>query len=330
MRPSDTIKIGWDYTPPDDIDEKVRNLVEEAGWPDDKKLCHKKEQLYLALQQGMSMEMIHEILLDTQMISSRDIDYLRSTAMLAGEDFVRRHFYSHAFTVGEAEEMLREYFSGVSGHLQKEIVDLINEKEAARQKFEFNMSFISSLQQMTEDLKQSQKELIESTRWNAEQLVKSKEEQIIQLENQLEEQRKATADWKRRYEEIRTNKEDNPEPDSCIDDGRCGFQPEGDPAEKSVRSNRISIWQRIRNNRSASDHKQSASQNIDRERTEFVTRILGQAKYTEEQLDLVLQAVKEGFSMEELQQLCQENIRPENMGRLFVFIKSRKEIDGQK
>ena len=328
MRRTDTLKIEWETRSPADIDKRVQSFIEEAGWPDDEKLIHKKEQLYLALQQGMSTDMIREILFDTQKISSRDIDYIRSVAMLAGEDFVRQHFYGQSFTIAEAQEKLREHFSDRNGHLQEEIADLIKEKETARQTFEFNMQFITSLQKLADDLNHSQKDLIEATSRNAEQLVSSKQIEIEHLKNSVEEQRKIADSWKQQYETIWQKLEGYMGNNASLE--KLGCDEHQLPKYSFALPKRESFWRRILKRGSPVVWKvPTSNQNSDHERMEFVTRILGRAMYTEDQLDLVLQAVKENFTLEELQQLCQENIKPANMARLFEFIKSRKEVAGR-
>lgn len=86
-----TTVINWGKRP-EHLAENMAKCLEKYTYLQEEKYAHKKEQLYLMIQQGRSGKFVNAFFSQDMNISSMDLDFLRSIALLDGGEFVLEHF----------------------------------------------------------------------------------------------------------------------------------------------------------------------------------------------------------------------------------------------
>lgn len=134
-------KIIWEKDI-DDLDGKCRAYTEKYPYLKEEKYSHKREQLYLMLQYGMSEAFIDSFFRGDENISSRDLDFVRMAAMLFGEEFVTEHFYKKEYSLEQAREVLAGKVIQIRcGGLPK-LEELLQEQKWMKERFELQCEFL--------------------------------------------------------------------------------------------------------------------------------------------------------------------------------------------
>lgn len=286
-------KILWEKGV-DDLNHKYKNYLESYPYLMEEKYCHKKEQLYLMLQYGMSETFIDSFFKGDETVTSRDLDLMRLIAMLFGETFVQETFYKKEFPFSHIKEILFEKAVQMKCAELPKLEELLTEYKWMKERFELQCEFFEKEQ---ERAKQQFQEMLAKEKEVGEARA-SKERLKIELDNGILEGKlqKAEEEKKKLL-------------DQCAE---LKSQLSGDSKREEERTGGCFFQMRRKK-------EQQRIRREKEERNQFILDVISDYQYSKEQLEIIIQAVKAEVSLAELQKLCNPDLPIKNMELLMEY-----------
>ena len=321
-----TTKVDWGSRP-DGAEEKYRKGMERYAYLKDPKYSHKLEQFFLMVRQGFSGKFVNSFFEKDNNIISTDLDLMRCIALVAGEDFVIDYLYKNEFSLEEAITLLQDHLCKEKYKQFPQVEDLLRENERLQERFQLQMDF---LQKERENVRSYHDEILQGERKKQEielELLRTRLEQ--QCDNYIEKLNRAQEENQRLQEELQQARMDQEEEINkerevllaqCEEIKRQIIHPDGqaDVTESDKRPG--GLWGLLQRKEEQKIRKQKS------ERNRFIMETIKNPDYSVEQLKIILHAISEDFSLEELQQICAPKIPIKNMETLeLYFQKGRKE-----
>lgn len=264
--------------------ERYEQLIIRHGIPEQEKFIHKREQLYLMVEQMLSDAFIGKVI----DYPSQTIDRLRMAAFVAGEDFLLKQLTDQE----PQEEQIREW-----------IEDFMKSTNAEEETGPANSSVEKSLDIMGRHMVRQQEiasaqitRLTEYIR-QINEMERDKNEREIQ--NLREEHQKERENAQKRIDLL------------SDENFRLSMQIEETQEEAKKQADPGLFAQRRRNREQ-------------KRREEFIASVLGNGEFSREQLAVIERIVSKDFSLPQLQKICDPKVKPENMELLEAYYERRR------
>ena len=263
--------------------ERYDRLIIKHGVPDKKEFIHKREQMYLMVEQMLSDAFIGKVI----DYPSRTIDRLRMAAFVTGEDFLLKQLSDQELQ----EEQIREW-----------IGDYVRSTIAPSGIEPANSSVEKSLDIMGRHMVRQQ-EIAGAQITRLAEYIK----QINELDRDKNE--RDIHDLKEEHQ--REREEAQKRIDLLSDENfRLSMQIEESQEEVKKQAEPGLFAQR----RKMKEQKR---------REEFITFVLGNGEFSKEQLAVINRVVSKNFSLPQLQKICDPKVKPENMELLEAYYERR-------
>ena len=264
--------------------ERYEQLIIRHGIPEQEKFIHKREQLYLMVEQMLSDAFIGKVI----DYPSQTIDRLRMAAFVAGEDFLLKQLTDQE----PQEEQIREW-----------IEDFMKSTNAEEETGSANSSVEKSLDIMGRHMVRQQEiasaqitRLTEYIR-QINEMERDKNEREIQ--NLREEHQKERENVQKRIDLL---SDENFRLSMKIEETQEEAKKQADPG----------LFAQRRRNREQ------------KRREEFIASVLGNGEFSREQLAVIERVVSKDFSLPQLQKICDPKVKPENMELLEAYYERRR------
>ena len=264
--------------------ERYEQLIIRHGIPEQEKFIHKREQLYLMVEQMLSDAFIGKVI----DYPSQTIDRLRMAAFVAGEDFLLKQLTDQE----PQEEQIREW-----------IEDFMKSTNAEEETGPANSSVEKSLDIMGRHMVRQQEiasaqitRLTEYIR-QINEMERDKNEREIQ--NLREEHQKERENAQKRIDLL---SDENFRLSMKIEETQEEAKKQADPG----------LFAQRRRNREQ------------KRREEFIASVLGNGEFSREQLAVIERVVSKDFSLPQLQKICDPKVKPENMELLEAYYERRR------
>ena len=264
--------------------ERYEQLIIRHGIPEQEKFIHKREQLYLMVEQMLSDAFIGKVI----DYPSQTIDRLRMAAFVAGEDFLLKQLTDQE----PQEEQIREW-----------IEDFMKSTNAEEETGPANSSVEKSLDIMGRHMVRQQEiasaqitRLTEYIR-QINEMERDKNEREIQ--NLREEHQKERENAQKRIDLL---SDENFRLSMKIEETQEEAKKQADPG----------LFAQRRRNREQ------------KRREEFIASVLGNREFSREQLAVIERVVSKDFSLPQLQKICDPKVKPENMELLVAYYERRR------
>ena len=264
--------------------ERYEQLIIRHGIPEQEKFIHKREQMYLMVEQQLSDAFIGKVI----DYPSQTIDRLRMAAFVAGEDLLLKQLSDQV----PQEEQIREWI--------EDCIKSTNAEEAAGPA---NSSVEKSLDIMGRHMVRQQEiasaqitRLTEYIRQINEMARDKNEREIHDLR---EEHQKERENAQKRIDLL------------SDENFRLSMQIEETQEEEKKNANPGLFAQRRRNREQ-------------KRREEFIASVLGNGEFSREQLAVIERVVSKDFSLLQLQKICDPKVKPENMELLEAYYERRR------
>ena len=264
--------------------ERYEQLIIRHGIPEQEKFIHKREQMYLMVEQMLSDAFIGKVI----DYPSQTIDRLRMAAFVAGEDFLLKQLTDQE----PQEEQIREW-----------IEDFMKSTNAEEETGSANSSVEKSLDIMGRHMVRQQEiasaqitRLTEYIR-QINEMERDKNEREIQ--NLREEHQKERENVQKRIDLL---SDENFRLSMKIEETQEEAKKQADPG----------LFAQRRRNREQ------------KRREEFIASVLGNGEFSREQLAVIERVVSKDFSLPQLQKICDPKVKPENMELLEAYYERRR------
>ena len=264
--------------------ERYEQLIIRHGIPEQEKFIHKREQMYLMVEQQLSDAFIGKVI----DYPSQTIDRLRMAAFVAGEDFLLKQLMDQE----PQEEQIREW-----------IEDFMKSTNAEEETGSANSSVEKSLDIMGRHMVRQQEiasaqitRLTEYIR-QINEMERDKNEREIQ--NLREEHQKERENVQKRIDLL---SDENFRLSMKIEETQEEAKKQADPG----------LFAQRRRNREQ------------KRREEFIASVLGNGEFSREQLAVIERVVSKDFSLPQLQKICDPKVKPENMELLEAYYERRR------
>lgn len=264
--------------------ERYEQLIIRHGIPEQEKFIHKREQMYLMVEQQLSDAFIGKVI----DYPSQTIDRLRMAAFVAGEDFLLKQLTDQE----PQEEQIREW-----------IEDFMKSTNAEEETGPANSSVEKSLDIMGRHMVRQQEiastqitRLTEYIR-QINEMERDKNEREIQ--NLREEHQKERENAQKRIDLL---SDENFRLSMKIEETQEEAKKQADPG----------LFAQRRRNREQ------------KRREEFIASVLGNGEFSREQLAVIERVVSKDFSLPQLQKICDPKVKPENMELLEAYYERRR------
>ena len=264
--------------------ERYEQLIIRHGIPEQEKFIHKREQMYLMVEQQLSDAFIGKVI----DYPSQTIDRLRMAAFVAGEDFLLKQLTDQE----PQEEQIREW-----------IEDFMKSTNAEEETGPANSSVEKSLDIMGRHMVRQQEiasaqitRLTEYIR-QINEMERDKNEREIQ--NLREEHQKERENVQKRIDLL---SDENFRLSMKIEETQEEAKKQADPG----------LFAQRRRNREQ------------KRREEFIASVLGNGEFSREQLAVIERVVSKDFSLLQLQKICDPKVKPENMELLEAYYERRR------
>lgn len=306
METSNTTTITWENEV-GDTELKYRKCMEKYTYLQDEKYLHKREQLLLMIKQGLSGKFVQSFFQNDANISFFDLDFMRMLAVMTDEEFVMENFYKRKFSSDEARTILTLRIAENYIKDMPRAADILREKENLQSRFELQVNF---LQNERESMQAHYQELLAK---EVELCRKTEEMKRLQLEHEYT---MRTAEAEKQLQRSEGERA------ALLE--KCEFlkmQLSESSARESEQTGYFhALMKKIDSGRLKKEKEQ---------RNEFVLNVISSPRYSPEQLEVILSAVKEGLTLEQLRQLCVPELDVKNMQLLIqFFLKNQEESHG--
>ena len=264
--------------------ERYEQLIIRHGIPEQEKFIHKREQLYLMVEQMLSDAFIGKVI----DYPSQTIDRLRMAAFVAGEDFLLKQLTDQE----PQEEQIREW-----------IEDFMKSTNAEEETGPANSSVEKSLDIMGRHMVRQQE--------IASAQITRLTEYIRQI-NEMERDKNEREIQNLREEHQQERENAQKRIDLLSDENfRLSMQIEETQEEAKKQADPGLFAQRRRNREQ-------------KRREEFIASVLGNGDFSREQLAVIERVVSKDFSLLQLQKICDPKVKPENMELLEAYYERRR------
>ena len=264
--------------------ERYEQLIIRHGIPEQEKFIHKREQLYLMVEQMLSDAFIGKVI----DYPSQTIDRLRMAAFVAGEDFLLKQLTDQE----PQEEQIREW-----------IEDFMKSTNAEEETGPANSSVEKSLDIMGRHMVRQQ-EIASAQITRLTDYIR----QINEMERNKNE--REIQDLREEHQKERDNAQKRI--DLLSDENfRLSMQIEETQEEAKKQADPGLFAQRRRNREQ-------------KRREEFIASVLGNGDFSREQLAVIERVVSKDFSLLQLQKICDPKVKPENMELLEAYYERRR------
>ena len=264
--------------------ERYEQLIIRHGIPEQEKFIHKREQLYLMVEQMLSDAFIGKVI----DYPSQTIDRLRMAAFVAGEDLLLKQLSDQV----PQEEQIREWI--------EDCIKSTNAEEASGPAYS---SVEKSLDIMGRHMVRQQ-EIASAQISRLTEYIR----QINEMERDKNE--REIHDLREEHQKERENAQKRI--DFLSDENfRLSMQIEETQEEEKKNANPGLFAQRRRNREQ-------------KRREEFIASVLGNGEFSREQLAVIEQVVSKDFSLLQLQKICDPKVKPENMELLEAYYERRR------
>ena len=264
--------------------ERYEQLIIRHGIPEQEKFIHKREQLYLMVEQMLSDAFIGKVI----DYPSQTIDRLRMAAFVAGEDFLLKKLTDQE----PQEEQIREW-----------IEDFMKSTNAEEETGPANSSVEKSLDIMGRHMVRQQ-EIASAQITRLTEYIR----QINEMERNKNE--REIQDLREEHQKERENAQKRI--DLLSDENfRLSMQIEETQEEAKKQADPGLFAQRRRNREQ-------------KRREEFIASALGNGDFSREQLAVIERVVSKDFSLLQLQKICDPKVKPENMELLEAYYERRR------
>lgn len=264
--------------------ERYEQLIIRHGIPEQEKFIHKREQLYLMVEQMLSDAFIGKVI----DYPSQTIDRLRMAAFVAGEDFLLKQLTDQE----PQEEQIREW-----------IEDFMKSTNAEEETGPANSSVEKSLDIMGRHMVRQQ-EIASAQITRLTEYIR----QINEMERNKNE--REIQDLREEHQKERENAQKRI--DLLSDENfRLSMQIEETQEEAKKQADPGLFAQRRRNREQ-------------KRREEFIASVLGNGEFSREQLAVIERVVSKDFSLPQLQKICDPKVKPENMELLEAYYERRR------
>ena len=264
--------------------ERYEQLIIRHGIPEQEKFIHKREQLYLMVEQMLSDAFIGKVI----DYPSQTIDRLRMAAFVAGEDFLLKQLTDQE----PQEEQIREW-----------IEDFMKSTNAEEETGPANSSVEKSLDIMGRHMVRQQ-EIASAQITRLTEYIR----QINEMERNKNE--REIQDLREEHQKERENAQKRI--DLLSDENfRLSMQIEETQEEAKKQADPGLFAQRRRNREQ-------------KRREEFIASVLGNGEFSREQLAVIERVVSKDFSLPQLQKICDPRVKPENMELLEAYYERRR------
>ena len=264
--------------------ERYEQLIIRHGIPEQEKFIHKREQLYLMVEQMLSDAFIGKVI----DYPSQTIDRLRMAAFVAGEDFLLKQLTDQE----PQEEQIREW-----------IEDFMKSTNAEEETGPANSSVEKSLDIMGRHMVRQQ-EIASAQITRLTEYIR----QINEMERNKNE--REIQDLREEHQKERENAQKRI--DLLSDENfRLSIQIEETQEEAKKQADPGLFAQRRRNREQ-------------KRREEFIASVLGNGDFSREQLAVIERVVSKDFSLLQLQKICDPKVKPENKELLEAYYERRR------
>ena len=264
--------------------ERYEQLIIRHGIPEQEKFIHKREQLYLMVEQMLSDAFIGKVI----DYPSQTIDRLRMAAFVAGEDFLLKQLTDQE----PQEEQIREW-----------IEDFMKSTNVEKAAGPANSSVEKSLDIMGRHMVRQQ-EIASAQITRLTEYIR----QINEMERDKNE--REIQDLREEHQKERENAQKRI--DLLSDENfRLSMQIEETQEEAKKQADPGLFAQRRRNREQ-------------KRREEFIASVLGNGEFSREQLAVIERVVSKDFSLPQLQKICDPKVKPENMELLEAYYERRR------
>lgn len=264
--------------------ERYEQLIIRHGIPEQEKFIHKREQLYLMVEQMLSDAFIGKVI----DYPSQTIDRLRMAAFVAGEDFLLKQLTDQEPQEAQIREWIEDFMKST------------NAEEAAGP---VNSSVEKSLDIMGRHMVRQQ-EIASSQITRLTEYIR----QINEMERYKNE--REIQDLREEHQKERENAQKRI--DLLSDENfRLSMKIEETQEEAKKQADPGLFAQRRRNREQ-------------KRREEFIASVLGNGEFSREQLAVIERVVSKDFSLPQLQKICNPKVKPENMELLEAYYERRR------
>ena len=264
--------------------ERYEQLVIRHGIPEQEKFIHKREQLYLMVEQMLSDAFIGKVI----DYPSQTIDRLRMAAFVAGEDFLLKQLTDQEPQEAQIREWIEDFMKST------------NAEEAAGP---VNSSVEKSLDIMGRHMVRQQ-EIASAQITRLTEYIR----QINEMERNKNE--REIQDLREEHQKERENAQKRI--DLLSDENfRLSMQIEETQEEAKKQADPGLFAQRRRSREQ-------------KRREEFIASVLGNGDFSREQLAVIERVVSKDFSLLQLQKICDPKVKPENMELLEAYYERRR------
>ncbi len=318
-----TTRIIWNHSM-DDLENKYRIYIERYPYLKEEKYSHKREQLYLMLQYGMSETFIESFFQGDENITSRDLDFIRMICMLFDEKFVTDHFYKKEQSLEQAKEIVAEkMLQDYCADLPK-LEQLVQEQKWMQERFELQCEFLEKERENAnryyEEMLSKERQLWEERANNKWIKMEAKSEELtgklLCVEKEKSELKVLFEDTKVQHQ----NAADQWEAEKNRLLEKCGeLKKQLNNDMNGQETSQGSFFMQYKNKK-----EQQRKRKEKEERNQFVLTLISNPEFTKEQLEFIVQAVQADLSLQELQQLCNPKFDIQKMEILTQFYIKQK------
>ena len=264
--------------------ERYEQLIIRHGIPEQEKFIHKREQLYLMVEQMLSDAFIGKVI----DYPSQTIDRLRMAAFVAGEDFLLKQLTDQE----PQEEQIREW-----------IEDFMKSTNAEEETGPANSSVEKSLDIMGRHMVRQQ-EIASAQITRLTEYIR----QINEMERNKNE--REIQDLREEHQTERENAQKRI--DLLSHENFCLSMQIEETQEEAKKQADPGLFAQRRRNREQ------------KRREEFIASVLGNGDFSREQLAVIERVVSKDFSLLQLQKICDPKVKPENMELLEAYYERRR------
>ena len=264
--------------------ERYEQLIIRHGIPEQEKFIHKREQLYLMVEQMLSDAFIGKVI----DYPSQTIDRLRMAAFAIGEDFLLKQLTDQK----PQEEQIREWIEDFMKSTNSE-----EETGPANSSVEKSLDIMGRHMVRQQEIASAQITRLTEYIRQINEMERDKNEREIQ--NLREEHQKERENAQKRIDLL---SDENFRLSMKIEETQEEAKKQADPG----------LFAQRRRNREQ------------KRREEFIASVLGNGEFSREQLAVIERVVSKDFSLPQLQKICDPKVKPENMELLEAYYERRR------
>ena len=264
--------------------ERYEQLIIRHGIPEQEKFIHKREQLYLMVEQMLSDAFIGKVI----DYPSQTIDRLRMAAFVAGEDFLLKQLTDQE----PQEEQIREWIEVFMKSTNAE-----EETGPANSSVEKSLDIMGRHMVRQQEIASAQITRLTEYIRQINEMERYKNEREIQ--DLREEHQKERENAQKRIDLL---SDENFRLSMKIEETQEEAKKQADPG----------LFAQRRRNREQ------------KRREEFIASVLGNGDFSREQLAVIERVVSKDFSLLQLQKICDPKVKPENMELLEAYYERRR------